>query len=62
MTRFLLLLLGVVVAVAAAIGYAAAGIPGLLTGVVGALLDAALVILFAALMNPPACGPRRRPG
>ena len=49
-TRFLLLLLGVVVAVAAAIGYAAAGTPGLLTGVVGALLGAALVILFSALM------------
>ncbi len=47
--RFLLLLLGVV-AVAAAIGYAVAGIPGLLTGVGGALLGAALVILFSALM------------
>jgi len=49
-TRFLLLLLGVVVAVSAAIGYAAAGIPGLLTGVIGALLGAGLVILFSALM------------
>ncbi len=47
-TPFLLLLLGV--AVAAAIGYAVAGIPGLLTGVGGALLGAVVVILFLALM------------
>jgi len=48
-TRSLLLLLGAV-AVAGPIGYAVAGIPGLLTGVGAALLGTALVILFAALM------------
>ena len=47
-TRLLLLLLGVL-AVAAAVGYAIADVGGLAAGVIGTVLGAALVILFAAL-------------
>jgi hypothetical protein len=49
MTRFLLLLVGVV-AVAAALGYTIAGLGGLRAGITSSALGGALVILFAALM------------